>query len=267
MSNGSIVLFGECFRLGGQHTRIRDKPISFKPQIMASKRQMEFFNHLINTKNTNIDIYIASYKTKYIKEITEIYNDLLVDSIWVNKPIGRDNIIKEGYKLMDKNNKDYDFLLVMRIDIYLRDALFEIFDPHWETIHFPFIEHTTEMFDAIRVNDTMLFIPKKYFRMFKKEYIHHLMLYNMILNNKITLNDFDVMINTTHNANSSSGYNPIYYIVNRNISKYDPNKKYIVYDKYKTFPDRGILHNPIKDPKVLERTLQNYYMEYTKYQF
>lgn len=255
---GSIILFGECFRSGGQHSRTRDKNESFEEQILASKRQVDFFNYLRVNKGIHIDIYIASYKTKFLPELNSVYNDFLVDSIWLDNPIGINNLIKKGYNLIENKGTCYEFILCMRIDIYLRETFFQVFDPFWSTIRFAFIEDTLSLCDIIRVNDIIVFFPNKYFNILKEQFIHHIMLYDLLINEKLGIEDFDVMINTFHLANSSEAYNPLYYIVNRKESqkRYKNNN---IYDKYKTFADRGIYIVPQKNILKTRYILNNYY--------
>jgi hypothetical protein len=82
-----------------------------------------------------------------------------------------------------------------------------------------------------RVNDVMLFIPKKYYHINKywvdkhSSWVKYKYLYN--------LNDSDMgfMLDTYHDADSHKDYNPLYYLVGRKEKPYtvSGNKKIPAY--------------------------------------
>ena len=69
-----------------------------------------------------------------------------------------------------------------------------------------------------RINDTMIFIPKKYYKYI--QYIHwygdgHNQWSDLIKNSNLKYDDLDTMLNTFHDSDSAKDFNPIYYIINR----------------------------------------------------
>lgn len=105
----------------------------------------------------------------------------------------------------------------MRIDLFLKDKFFEIFNPHDDKLLFPSIcfkpHHKVK--NHPRVNDMMLFIPKKFFNFINKIELEHNTWYNLVVYHNFTYENFDVMLNTYHDSDSAKDHNPIYHIVNR----------------------------------------------------
>ena len=66
-----------------------------------------------------------------------------------------------------------------------------------------------------RVNDTMLFIPKRYYSYIKNMEISHHLWYHLIHTTTLTYHDMDTMIHTYHDSDSYKDFNPLYFIVNR----------------------------------------------------
>jgi hypothetical protein len=116
----------------------------------------------------------------------------------------------------------YDFIFYIRIDLFLKPHFFDVFNPTINTIQFPTIcwFRDCRTCNDPRVNDMMLFIPKKYYYCIKTIDIRHETWHLLIKNNHLTYDDLDVMINTYHDSDSAKDFNPLYYIVNRRESTY-----------------------------------------------
>ena len=120
-----LILFGESFRLGGQYTRNKGSNESYNEQIAAAKTHLKFIN-LLKEKNINLDVYITSYSTKFDNDIKEIYSPYLINSIFYKDLIIHKNPIYIHLKnsiSKISNIYSYDFILCMRIDIFLKDYL------------------------------------------------------------------------------------------------------------------------------------------------
>ena len=76
----------------------------------------------------------------------------------------------------------------------------------------------------------MMFIPKKYFNFIKKFELHHESWHDLIVYHKLSYEDLDMMLNTYHDSDSAKDFNPIYYIVNRNVNNTHRTKE--IFDKY-----------------------------------
>lgn len=89
---GLLLLFGESFRLGGQHSRNIGSEESYKEQINAAKSHIEFILNL-QRKNINTVVSINSYTTQYDTHLTDIYKDVLCDKVFYMNLIGQNKLI------------------------------------------------------------------------------------------------------------------------------------------------------------------------------
>lgn len=214
---GLIIIIGESFRLGGQGTRIRGVPESYDQQINACNTHIKFLDNLKNNFNCESSVYISTYDTIYNTNLLDIYNNYLIGYKIYNDPIGLTQLFKNS--IIDNKNdlNKYNFIFYFRIDLFLKDHFFSIFNPSWETIRFPTI--CWILYNVYngkpRVNDMMLFIPNKFFDHLDNMPICHESWYIFYHDLKIDDNDMDVMINTYHDSDSQKDFNPLYYIVNR----------------------------------------------------
>jgi hypothetical protein len=99
----------------------------------------------------------------------------------------------------------------------LKPDFFDIFNPEIKMILFPsicfmpFHKHN----NCPRINDMMLYVPKKYYKYLININIYHDLWHNLIKNTELTYDDMDTMIHTFHDSDSQKDFNPLYYIVNR----------------------------------------------------
>lgn len=224
---GCIILFGESFRLGGQGNRNIGSNESYHAQILAANSHVNFIKDL-NGKGVNVDVYISSYKTKFSDDLVNVYKDVLIGSDFYDHLMGHENLINNKInKIADI--KKYDFLLIMRIDLYLKNKFTEIFNSNWDKILWPSICFKPHHKCGIhpRVNDMMIFVPKKYYS--HLEHFHkltHEQWARLVEHTSLDYNCLDTMINTFHDSDSAKDFNPLYYIVNR----YENNVQHTVGD-------------------------------------
>jgi hypothetical protein len=209
MTIGIFLLIGESFRTGEQGTRIRGDPSSYNEQTNACKSHLEFMS---NFSNVEWNVIVITYTTQYDETIRNLYNPSY--SLFIEEPIGYDNLFTIGKEICNKIN--YDFIFASRIDIFFKHEITSIFNPSWKTIRYPFIcwkkGCTTNTYFP-RVCDAMVFIPKKY--NLKLITLDHESWYDLC-ENGFFYSDIDVMIHTYHDSDSFKDHNPLYYIVNRN---------------------------------------------------
>jgi hypothetical protein len=214
MGRGLILLLGESFRLGGQGTRDIGSYESYPAQIQASKTHIKLIEHL-ETSST-IDLYVSTYPTIFTSELLQIYKKYMVGYTLHDTRIGIHNLFHTSIHKIE--NKDiYDFICFIRIDAFLKDSFIHIFNPRWSMIMFPsicFIPHHRSG-NHPRVNDIILFIPKKYYRYIYMIPIGHEMWQNLVDYAKLSYDDLDTMLTTFHDSDSAKDFNPLYYIVNR----------------------------------------------------
>jgi hypothetical protein len=212
-----ILIFGESFRTGSQYSRVRGGDESYEEQIKACHNHLKFFKFLEEKYDSlKISVSLLTYTTKFDKDLENIYHDYIIKYESLDNLIGLNGLFHRSYSNI--NLDDFDFILYFRIDLYLKDHFFEIFDPSWKTIRFATILWLRyQVYDNFPTsNDMIIFIPKKYFI-----YLSSINLFNhctwkyLILNAKLSNDDLDIMINTFHDSDSQKDFNPLYYIVNR----------------------------------------------------
>ena len=226
-----LILFGESFRFGSQGNRNRGSVNSYNAQIEAAQTHMKFIQNL-KKNNCNMVVSINSYTTQYNNILSNAYKGVLVDSRFYQGLLGQNTLIQ---KCIDRipNINEFDFILYMRIDIFLKDKFMEVFNPNSDKILFPSIcfEPQHKFGEHPRVNDMMMFIPKKYFNFIKNINLDHETWYNLITKYNFNYDDLDMMLNTYHDSDSAKDFNPIYYIVNRTQNNIHVTKNK-VFDKY-----------------------------------
>jgi hypothetical protein len=219
--NGLILLLGESFRLGGQGTRYRGSTESYSEQIAACDQQKSFIQHIIKEYNLrSISVFIATYTTQFDNEILSKYSDYLIGHHLYPEVSGLNNLFRKSIQEVE-NLEKYDFVFYIRIDLFLKKGLFDVFDPTINMILFPTIcwKRDSKVGNDPRVNDTLLFIPKKYYSYIPTIEIGHDTWHTLMKRTDLDYKDLDTMIDTYHDSDSAKDYNPLYYIVNRPENK------------------------------------------------
>lgn len=227
--NCLILIFGESFRMGSQYTRIRGTSESFNEQINACKTHINFFKYLEYKYNLKISVSLLTYQTNFDKDLLNIYQNYLIKFESLDNLIGLNGLFHRSYSKINLNY--FNFILYFRIDLFLKNDFFKIFNPYWNTIKFANILWTKNQIcnNYPTINDMTIFIPKKYFIYLSNfDLTTHCIWKILIENTKLTNNDLNVMINTYHDSDSQKDFNPLYYIVNRPQNN-------IWYDKGKIF--------------------------------
>lgn len=259
-NNGLIIICGESFRGGGQWNRILDTDQSYITQKLASDSHINFCISLKEKFNISINILLSTYKTKYEKDYESWYN--LIDTKFKYFSSTQVNNRSDLGKLAihDVNIDLYDWILFIRPDLKLKNYFWEIFDPFCQELLYPYrlwiLWHTLDN-GFCNVNDTMLFIPKRLYHILKQGgvQLYHDGLSNYINKYNLLYSDFNFMIPTLHDSDSSKDYNPLYTMVSRPENKYwysygyeiHPQDKYKIHltDKKYIFNDWNLLDNNI----------------------
>lgn len=220
-----LIIAGECFREGGQGSRCKDTPKSLTSQLLASDSHIKFIEYLKNKYNIDVDIQLISYHTKYEKELIEKYHQYNLQYKFYDKYYGDRTQLINSWKL-ENIDQSYDSILAIRPDICFKDFFLNIFNPCATKICYPSVcfigAHRSG--NSPRVNDTIVFIPRKYFDLIYynigiktyheaiKDYIDH----SDKIDKPLHLsNDFDFFLRTLHDSDSAKDYNPLYYLVSR----------------------------------------------------
>jgi hypothetical protein len=210
---GCILLYGESFRLGGQNNRNRGTAESYDGQIQAAESHLSFMKEI--QPKVEMDVYISTYETPYSQDLMNVYGEKRIGHDLYKELIGQTNLVKNALKKISIDA--YDFILILRIDLFLKPAFIEVFDPTWNTIRWPSV--CFKPFHKIgihpKVSDMMCFIPKKYYPYLKNMNHREEAWAEFVENSHLTYADLDTMLDTFHDSDSAKDYNPLYYIVNR----------------------------------------------------
>ena len=222
---GVFILYGESFRDGGRFSRARDTKRSIPLQIKASNSHMDFCNFIKKQYDIPIDIIIHTYDTKYENRLKKIYKDPIYVSS--KELVGPTNAAQIA---VDHIKKDYDFIFLTRMDIFIKPHFYTVFNPYWNKIYF-ISQSTTASWNCgfypnnyPAVNQTLKFIPKKYFKVLKKIDMDHSAIRSYIKNYKLTYNDMDFMVDEYFDANTYIERNSYYKMVSRPESNLMPTK-------------------------------------------
>lgn len=160
---------------------------------------------------------ILSYTTKFQNDLSNVYSKYLLSSTYHETAMGMQNLIEYSLNDIQKIQKEYDFILFMRIDLYLKDKFTQLFDSKWDKILFPSICFKPHhiILGHPRVNDVMTFFPKKYFNYINCTKFCHDAWYFFMNETDLTYDDIDTMIETFNDSDSAKDFNPMYFIVNR----------------------------------------------------
>jgi len=132
MARGLFLFIGEAFREGVSESRLRDTEFGLVTQSTASMSHNELIGKLINN-GWEIDVAMYTYKTKFKSMLLQFYKNV-VYSEFTDTDNGSiryavHNAVQSVFKTLNLN--DYDFVFILRFDLYLKPLFIEKFDPTW----------------------------------------------------------------------------------------------------------------------------------------
>jgi len=214
MKRGLICIVGESFRTGGQGSRKRDLNEAYEPQKSASLSVVEFMDHLKSSRGVECDVFMSSYATRWEADLRGWYGRRLIGCNMIKNLVGLENLVADAKKKV--NFALYDFVLVLRVDLFLKPMFKSVFDPDWKKIMYPSIcwlgGHQIE--DHPRVSDMMVFVPKRLAS--APFYMSHGACRQHAAEGLGS--EFGFMLDTFHDSDSAKDYNPIYRLVGRHVS-------------------------------------------------
>jgi hypothetical protein len=230
---GLICLVGESFRTGRQKSRKRDLDDSYEPQKSASLSVVDFMDHLKSHRGVDCDVFISSYATRWEADLKGWYGRRLVGCNMIKNLVGLENLVAEAKKKVDFAL--YDFVLVLRVDLFLKPFFKSVFDPDWDRIMYPSIcwlgGHRTG--GHPRASDMMVFVPKRLAS--APFYMSHEACRRHAVEGRGS--EFGFMLDTFHDSDSFKDYNPIYRIVGRPASRKWHSSGYAVGEGFAPVPD------------------------------
>jgi len=237
-----LVITGETFRCGPQGSRDRGGEKSFSLQKKASESHIDFIKKIKIKYGFDCDVFFNIYSLneqsddvflKHYDELTKLVN--------INKElIGEQGLNNQTLHIIKSQLKydEYDFLLFIRADTYLKNYFFNIFDIENQKITFA---HVNEIEDPLgkswnktgngfpAVNHQILYIPKKFYSdlLDFKIWANHYS-YELCMRHGISKDNIGFFIYTHHSSSTDVTWNPIFHQVGRNETKFWVDKKYIV---------------------------------------
>jgi len=235
---GVILFRGLTFRGPGPFSRGLDiSEEAYNKQIEATLSHNALVEHLIK-QGHEIDVAFDTIECEKTFDLINIFGDK-VQYVSLKNTIDSDvhfslfravrGIEAAFYHV------DYDFFLIVRNDMLLKDAFIQQFDPTEEKVKFISVCWYKSRKTPIgnpRINDCLFFLPKKYLDLrgyFPTEvgFDHHEILDSWL--SLIPSLDYGFYLNGYHDANTEIDWNPLYKLVNRPEAEKqdsDPNLKY-----------------------------------------
>lgn len=218
-----VILFGECFRNGGQDSRARGHPASYNMQIDACESHIKYFLVLKTKYNIDTDVIIDSYSTQYDDELKMLYKDYLITCKFHSDVIGFNALYFDTFTHIT-NIDEYEFIHYIRIDMLIKDHFINTFQKT-NKITYSFVcwiggHQCSSNNNCPRVADMMVYIPSEYYYIFIRKV---LMLdhesYGHLIANGLSKEDIGFFALTYHDSDSAKDWNPLYIIVNRPIAE------------------------------------------------
>lgn len=237
-----LVINGETFRHGGQGSRERGDEESFNLQMIATESQLKFINYVKENNNFDCDIFmnIYSLNDEWDKEFIKQYGDLVKLININNTLLGETSLHSQTLNIIKNkiNYNEYEFILFLRPDLFLKNYFSTIFNCDSDKITFA---HVNEIEDPLgkswnqtqrgnpAVNHQIFFVPKKFFTelLDHKLWFNHYS-YDLILQHNIKSTNIDFFIYTYHSSSTDVTWNPIFHQVGRNETTFWIDKKYRV---------------------------------------
>ena len=213
-----LVLTGESFRLGSQMTRGRsDSPDSTNRQKLASYSHLRVLQYMKSVFNVDTDIFIHSYtlNPNHDAMLLDWYKPYIVYNHFKDYISPSENVfvIETNQKLLEMGLDKYDFILFIRIDMYMKKYFFKRFIILDEFIRYGHVDYNTN-----GVCHNLIYLPKKYFLFLKNNIdtsIRSPHIYETSILKAIPDIEIDYFIRSYHSLSTDLNWNPLYTQVGR----------------------------------------------------
>lgn len=227
-----LVLWGESFRSGPQLSRIRGTENYIERQLFASKSHIDLINKL-KEKNFEIDVFIDTYKLN-IRDDSLLIDFYKINNVNITKTVFHNNVFPSEVNFLndmyDNVNSllkmdNYDFILLSRIDLYLKDYFIKNIDLQHTLIKFAHIDGQCNINDVnnkiyVPVSHLIMLYPKWAFYVFQNQIVYnstHNILKNLTISG-IDYNNIDFFVNSLHACSTDLEWNPIYVQIGRHYT-------------------------------------------------
>lgn len=223
-----IVFWGESYRSGPQISRLRGTNDYIKRQILASKSHISLINSL-KEKGVNIDTILNTYKLNekddnnlmnYYKNFSNLISTTFNNNIFPSESDFLNNMYDNVTAILD----NYDFILFIRIDLYLKKYFIENVKLDINRIQFAHIDSNQDInnidINIINICQQIMIFPKSLYYTILNKYIYNSThgILSQLTKNGITYNSIGFIINTMHICSTDLGWNPLYIQVGRNYN-------------------------------------------------
>lgn len=220
------IFWGENYRSGPQMTRTRGMNDYIRRQILASKSHIKLVNMLKN-QGHNLDIILNTYKLnpnddnnilQYYQKNTNLILKFFYDSQFSDELAFFQNMFKNVLSNEILDNK-YDFVLFIRIDLYLKKIFFETLKFIPEKISFAHIDSNINTnSNNFLICQQIFIVPKIYYNILPSLQQHPHYFKDEMIEKGIPIDNITYMINTLHVCSTDLGWNPFYIQVGRSYN-------------------------------------------------
>jgi len=233
-------------------------------QLFASNSHINLINKLKTI--FNIDVFLNTYKLNetddenlkniYLNNGVKLIQSEFYDVVFPSEDLFLNNMYDKTCLLL--NQKEYDFVLYFRIDLYLKKYFIDNIIFENDIIKFAHIDSNFCGIDYETRNVTkmkgicqqIMLFPKKYFHVIINKIIYNAThgIYDNLIHNNIDINDIRFFVNSLHICSTDIDWNPLYVQVGRKYcsSNEDVNNIFIdnsfIYDNSENIikPDQNI---------------------------
>ena len=228
-----FVITGDTFRIGGQRSTGKGGDESFRRQNLATDSHLRFFESIEKKFDIQCDVFLNIYKCndEYDKQLFEWYGDRVVQSKIHPGRLGSEfeMIYDTIGRLINSKIDDYEFIMFIRPDWYLKKYFDEVFRPDPERVlyahldaGYKLVENPTGFIDGggrrrdiPHVCHCITYCPKKHYRWLLENRVWHWHDSLLRLEQHLPRTQFGFFVDTVHWCCSSLDWNPLYSLVGR----------------------------------------------------
>ena len=221
-----LVYYGGAFREGNIGSTKHDTAYGYEAQERASITHAKL-KKVLNKKGFQTDIIINTRDTRYSHKLQDWYSpfNIIINKL-SDKMHGKDYMIQSAIKNINKLNKnDYDFMLFIRIDLFLKPDFYNVLNTESDKINFLANNYDTNTCITKEKNnpvivDLFVYIPKKYYYILDKKFnLNHNSWSYYKKQYNLTNNDLTFMTNKIFDSNSYKEHNDYYIMSSRKENK------------------------------------------------
>lgn len=222
-----LVYYGGSFREGNIGTTKHDTNYGYESQQRASITHSKL-KKVLNKKGFQTDIIINTRTTKYINKLEDWYSpfNIIINNL-SDKMHGKDHMIQSAIKNINKLDKDeYDFILFIRIDLFLKPEFYNVLNTESDKINFLANNYNPkECNDIINgdpaIVDLFIYVPKKYYYILDNNFnLNHNSWSYYKKKYRLSNSDMTFMSDMKFDSNSYIDKNPFYVMSSRKENIY-----------------------------------------------